>query len=137
MAYDTAYHGAAYPAYHPPVTVNNYGSGCYNCGGWSTAGAAATGVAVGVVAGAAVASANNTATAQNAYNAGYVAGATTAPPPPAPVHTSFEMGAIYAALPAGCIKPKVQSGTYYMCGNTWFQPSYGANGVYYRVVPAP
>jgi hypothetical protein len=39
------YYGAHYPAYHPPVTVNNYGSGCYNCGGWSTAGAAATGVA--------------------------------------------------------------------------------------------
>ena len=47
------------------------------------------------------------------------------------------MGAIYAVLPAGCISPRVQSGTYYLCGNTWFQPSYGANGVYYRVVPAP
>ncbi len=47
------------------------------------------------------------------------------------------MGAIYAALPAGCISPKVPSGTYYLCGNTWFQPAYGANGVYYRVVPAP
>jgi hypothetical protein len=117
--------------------VNNYGSGCYNCGGWSTAGAAAAGVAVGVAAGAAVASANNRAVAANAYNAGYVAGATTAPPPPAPVSKSFAMGAIYAALPAGCISPKVPSGTYYLCGNTWFQPAYGANGVYYRVVPAP
>jgi hypothetical protein len=27
--------------------------------------------------------------------------------------------------------------TYYLYGNTWFKPSYGANGVYYRVVPAP
>ena len=27
--------------------------------------------------------------------------------------------------------------TYYLNGNTWFQPSYGANGVYYRVVPTP
>jgi hypothetical protein len=27
--------------------------------------------------------------------------------------------------------------TYYLCGNTWFQPSYGANGVSYRVVPTP
>ncbi len=27
--------------------------------------------------------------------------------------------------------------TYYLAGNTWFQPAYGANGVYYRVVPAP
>jgi hypothetical protein len=136
-AYGSAYHGAAYPAYHPPVTVNNYGSGCYNCGGWSTAGAAATGVAVGVAAGAAVASANNQAVASNAYNAGYVAGATAPPPPPAPVKTSFAMGAIYAVLPAGCMSPKVPGGTYYLCGNTWFQPAYGANGVYYRVVPAP
>jgi hypothetical protein len=47
------------------------------------------------------------------------------------------MGAIYASLPAGCIKPSVQGGTYYLCGNSWFQPSYGANGVYYRVVPMP
>jgi len=27
--------------------------------------------------------------------------------------------------------------TYYLNGNTWFKPSYGANGVYYTVVPAP
>jgi hypothetical protein len=47
------------------------------------------------------------------------------------------MGAIYATLPAGCVAPTVQGGTYYLCGNTWFKPSYGANGVYYRVVSAP
>ena len=41
------------------------------------------------------------------------------------------MGAIYGTLPAGCITPSVQGTTYYLCGNTWFQPSYGANGVYY------
>ena len=38
---------------------------------------------------------------------------------------------------AGCISPTVQGSTYYLCGNTWFQPSYGANGVSYRVVPTP
>jgi hypothetical protein len=27
--------------------------------------------------------------------------------------------------------------TYYLNGNTWFQASYGANGVFYKVVPAP
>jgi hypothetical protein len=134
-AYHTAYYGAAYPAYHPPVAVNTYGSTCYNCGGWPAAGAAAAGVAVGVVAGAAVASAHNTAVASNAYNAGYVAGATA--PAPAPVNTSFAPGAIYAVLPAGCISPSVHGGTYYLCGNTWFQPAYGANGVFYRVVAAP
>jgi len=47
------------------------------------------------------------------------------------------MGAIYATLPAGCITPNVGGQSYYLCGNTWFQPSYGANGVYYRVVPPP
>jgi hypothetical protein len=48
------------------------------------------------------------------------------------------MGGIYPTLPVGCISPKVGSGgTYYLCGNTWFQPSYGANGVSYRVVPTP
>jgi len=121
--------------------VNNYGSGCYNCGGWSTAGAAAAGAAVGVVAGVAVASANNAAATSNAYNAGVVAGATAVAVPaayPVPVvSTAFAMGAIYATLPAGCISPQVAGGTYYLCGNTWFRPSYGANGVYYRVVPAP
>ena len=42
-----------------------------------------------------------------------------------------------ATVPAGCVTPNVQGNTYYLCGNTWFQPSYGANGVYYRVVPSP
>jgi hypothetical protein len=25
----------------------------------------------------------------------------------------------------------------YLCGNTWFSPAYGANGVHYTVVPTP
>jgi hypothetical protein len=54
-----------------------------------------------------------------------------------PASGGFAMGAVYAAVPAGCITPSVHGGTYYLCGNTWFQPSYGANGVYYRVVPPP
>jgi hypothetical protein len=47
------------------------------------------------------------------------------------------MGAIYPTVPAGCASPVVGGITYQLCGNTWFQASYGANGVYYRVVPAP
>lgn len=27
--------------------------------------------------------------------------------------------------------------TYYLSGNTWLQPMYGANGVHYQVVSAP
>ncbi len=121
--------GAAYAGYHPPAVVNSYGAGCYNCGGWATAGAAATGAAVGMMAGAAVASANTAAATSSAYSAGVAAGMAASP--------TYVMGAIYAALPSGCINPDVQGGTYYLCGNTWFQPSYGANGVYYVVVPTP
>ena len=47
------------------------------------------------------------------------------------------MGAIYATLPTGCVVSTTYGTTYYHCGPTWFQPSYGANGVYYRVVPTP
>jgi hypothetical protein len=128
-AYHPPYYGAAYPAYHPPTTVNYYGSSCGNCGGWSTAGAVAAGAVVGMAAGAAVASADANANASNAYSAGYAAGTASAP--------TYAMNAIYATLPGGCAQAQVQGGTYYVCGGTWFQPSYGANGVYYRVVPAP
>ena len=84
------YYGGSYTAYHPPTTVNYYGSGCYDCGGWNTAGAAAAGAAVGVVAGAAIGSANANAAASNAYAAGVAAG------------SAYPVGAIYATLPAGC-----------------------------------
>ena len=108
--------------------MNYYGSSCSNYRGWSTAGAAAAGVAVGAVVGATVANANNNAAAANAYSSGYAAGS---------ANTTYAMGAIYATVPAGCAQPSVGGITYYLCGNTWFQPSYGANGVYYRVVPGP
>jgi hypothetical protein len=49
----------------------------------------------------------------------------------------YAMGAVYDALPAGCASTSMLGTNYYICGNTWFQPSYGANGLYYRVVPAP
>src|SRR5262249_36021348 len=86
-------------------------------------------------AGVAAGSANTAA----AYNAGLSAGSvTTTGATPAPAAGSaFAMGGIYSTLPAGCISPSVQGNTYYLSGNTWFQPSYGANGVNYRVVPAP
>jgi hypothetical protein len=105
--------------------VNYYGSGCYNCGGWSTAGAAAAGAAVGMAAGAAAASANTSAATSSAYSAGYAAGST------------YTMNAIYATLPSSCVPSNVGDSTYYVCGSAWLQPSFGANGVYYRVVPAP
>jgi hypothetical protein len=79
-----------------------------------------------MMTGAAVASANTAAATSSAYSAGVAAGS-----------ANYVMGATYAALPAGCITPNVRGTTYDLCGNTWFKPSYGANGVYYTVVPAP
>jgi hypothetical protein len=65
----------------------------------------------------------------SAYQAGVAAGSAASP--------HYVTGAIYATLPAGCTSPTVQGTTYYLCGNTWFQPSFGAGGVSYRVVPTP
>ena len=113
----------AYPVYHPPVAVPAYSAGCYGC-------AAAAGAVVGVAAGAAIASANTAAATSNAYAAGVAAGAASAP-------AVYAIGANYAAIPAGCAMPNVRGTSYYLCGNTWFKPMYGANGVYYRVVPTP
>jgi hypothetical protein len=65
------------------------------------------------------------------------------PPPPAAVAPggaappAYVMGGVYPTLPAGCISPTVHGKTYYLCGNTWFEQSYGASGVSYRVVPTP
>ena len=69
------------------------------------------------------------AATSSAYSAGVAAGSAAATP--------YVMGAVYGVLPVGCSMEAVGGATYYFCGSTWFQPSFGANGVYYRVVPAP
>lgn len=112
-----------YPGYHPPVAVPVYSSGCYGC-------AAAAGAVVGVAAGAAVVSASTAAATSNAYAAGVAAGAASRP-------VAYSMGVNYAALPPGATPATVAGITYYLSGNTWFKPLYGANGVYYQVVPTP
>ena len=109
----TAYAAPAAYAYHPPATVNYYGAGCYNCGGYSTAGAVAAGVVVGAAAATAVEASEQT----------------KAP--------TYVVGNVYPTLPSGCVNPTVQGTVYYLCGNTWFKPAYGANGVFYTVVTAP
>lgn len=114
------YYGGAYDTYHPPTVVNDYyNTGCYDCGGWNTAGAAAVGVAAGSVLGAAAASQESA----NAYAAGVAAGES--------------IGSIVTTLPAGCVYSPVAGASYYKCGAVWYQPSYGANGVFYRAVAAP
>ncbi len=112
---DGAVHTGPYGAtYATPVAVPYYSAGgCYGC-------AAAAGAVVGAAAGAAAAS-------TSATNVTVVTGA------PA----TYVMGTNYATLPGGCTQNSVGGSTYYLCGTTWFQPSYGANGVYYRVVGSP
>ena len=78
----------------------------------------------------AVANANAAAANANAAAANANAAAANA-------NLSYSMGEIVAAIPAGCANPVVNGNTYYLCGNTWFSPAYGANGIYYRVVPTP
>jgi hypothetical protein len=102
-----------YPAYHPPVAVPYYSQGCYGC---AAAAGAVAGAAVGVAVGAAAASAN----AAPAYAA-----------------PAYAMGTNYATLPPGSTPVSQGGTTYYVNGSIWFLPAYGANGVYYRVVPAP
>lgn len=105
-----AAHAGAYGSsyYHQPAVVNHYGASCYNCGGAPGWGGAAAGAAAGVAVGAAAAGAAYAASARPAS---------------------------YAALPGGCAyQPYAQA---YNCGAMWLAPAYGANGVYYRVVPAP
>ncbi len=121
----TAYRPPApYYPYHPPVVVPAYtAAGCYGC-------AAAAGAVVGAAAGAAITSANTAAATSSVYSSGYAAGS-------ANTAAAYAMGGNYAALPAGTVAVQKYGTTYYLLGNTWFQPVYGANGVYYRVVPTP
>lgn len=63
-----------------------------------------------------------------AVAAGVAAGA-------AAVATAYAIGTTVATIPAGCMTQYIGGVNYYVCGGTWFQPFYGNNGVYYRVVP--
>ena len=88
--------------------MNNYSSGCSNCGGggWGAAAAGVTGLAVGTAVGAASAGANRPPS--------YAAA-------PAPA---------YGGLPPGC-SWNSYAGKYACPGGGFFTPAYGANGVYY------
>jgi hypothetical protein len=106
-----------------------------------------------VVVGAAVASSNTAAATSSAYSAGVAAGSanTTAAYSAGVatgvaaattgtvtvVQTTYVTGAIYATVPSGAVSINKNGTTYYLSGNIWFQPAYGANGVYYKVVPTP
>jgi len=48
---------------------------------------------------------------------------------------AYSIGASLATLPPNCSYRIVNGGAYYVCGGTWLNPRYGANGVVYEVVP--
>ena len=48
---------------------------------------------------------------------------------------AYAIGANLATLPPNCSYRLIEGGTYYVCGNTWLDSQYGANGLYYQVVP--
>jgi hypothetical protein len=95
----------------------------------NSAAASSSAYAAGVAAG----SASTAATTAGAYNAGVAAGAAGA----STAAGSYVMGVNYSSLPPGAAAIPKGGVTYYLSGNTWFKPSYGANGVYYTVVPTP
>jgi hypothetical protein len=92
-------------------------------------GAVAVGVAAGAVAGAAVASSYYPPPPQTVVVTPPPAPPPAAAPAPAPAPAAAA-GTIVTTLPAGC----VESGGRYQCGSVWYQPYFGANGVYYQVV---
>jgi hypothetical protein len=45
---------------------------------------------------------------------------------------------VYPLPPAGCVYTPSSGIPYYKCTTgAWLKPAYGANGVYYTVVPMP
>ena len=116
-SYGGAYGGYHGYGYHPPYYSSGYSGG-------DVAAAGIAGLAVGAMAGAAMAS--------------------QPPPPPTTVVIQQPMapaplmiGMSQAYLPGGCVNISLSSGQYYECGPNWFKPYFGSNGVYYQVVPAP
>ena len=116
-------YGATY-GYHGDVTTvhNTYVTGaypaasCWNCG---AAAAAVGGLAIGAMAGAAAASASQPSTTVVVQQQGP------------------SVGTIVSGLPDGCQLMTVNGKTYYQCGSTWYKPTFGADGVDYKVVNVP
>jgi hypothetical protein len=48
---------------------------------------------------------------------------------------AYAIGTSLATLPGNCSYRDVYGAAYYVCGNTWLNPQYGANGLYYQVIP--
>ncbi|MCC6473991.1 MAG: hypothetical protein IT514_09625, partial [Burkholderiales bacterium] len=98
----------------------------------NTAAATTSAYSSGYAAGSA-----NTANTTSAYNAGVATGAALATGAAAGAKVNYVMGVNYGILPADAKMINTNGINYYVSGSTWFQPAFGPNGVYYRVVPVP
>jgi hypothetical protein len=126
--------GGHHPDYNPhfvrhdPVVVHNTyvrggGGGCIGCG---VGAAAVAGLLGGAILGATLAG----------------GGAAPPPmvveqPPPQVILQAPPPGTPVAVLPPGCASMNVNGANYFQCGQTWYQPYVGGNGVYYVAIPTP
>jgi hypothetical protein len=113
-------HGATHTNVYGGTTSGAYGSGAYHSGGYYGYPPPPPHYATGCY---------------NCYSScvGCIAGAAVVG-----AAVGYSMGEKTASVPtSGCANQTVSGATYYVCGTTWFKPAYGANGLYYTVVPAP
>jgi len=115
--------------YRAPVPVYGYRGGYYPYGygysGGQVAAAGVAGLAVGAMAGAAIASSNA---------APYSSTVVVQQPSYA---TQMPYGTQVTVLPGNCGNATVRGVEYYQCGPNWFKPYFGNASVYYQVVQAP
>lgn len=105
-------------AYHAPVPAYGYRGGNYGYSSGQVAAAGVAGLAVGAMAGAAVANANQPSTT------------TVVVQQPS---SSIAIGTNLNNLPGGCASTNINGIQYFQCGSSWMRAYSG----YYQVVPAP
>jgi len=124
------YHGRGFVAagggYHGGYYHHD---GCYGCG--------AAGLAVGAMAGAAIANASKPTVVVQQPAVVVQQPATVVQQPAVVTHGNYPIGTQLANLPAGSKSMEVNGVHYYQSGPTWFKPYFGSSGVYYEAVAAP
>ena len=102
-------------SYRAPGGAYGYRGGSYYSNG-QAAGAAAVGLAVGAIAGAAVANSNNQPSTTVIVE-----------------QPAMAIGTNLNSLPGGCTSTSINGTQYFQCGSSWMR----AYGSYYQVVPTP
>ncbi len=89
-------------------------------------------VAVVETAAVATTAAATTAAAASAQAAAAQAAAAK-PPAPAPAAGPLPVGAVVAALPAGCVSAPISGVEYYLCNGTYYRAAFQGNNLVYVV----